>query len=299
MRRLSTSVVQRAFAVMGAFDRRRSRLTLSELVACTGLRKTTVHRMAVELAELGALERRNGGYALGPRLFELGQLAPRHSGLRDLALPYMQDLYEATRETVQLAVLDGFEVVYVEMIHGHRRASTQATRGGRMPFHCTALGKATVAFSSRETLAQALTQPLPRLTPRTITDRAMLQYELARVRSDGVAFDRGESQRGLVCAAAPIIARDGAAVAAVSVAMSHRSRATLGGTSAAVTRAARAISRALQSSPISFASRAGPRRDSRRRPAAYCRTQTAGHAGAQVVGGLDAVREAKETGVGA
>jgi DNA-binding IclR family transcriptional regulator len=79
-------------------------LTLSELVACTGLPKTTVHRMALELVALGALERRNGGYALGPRLFELGQLVPRHRALRDVALPYMHDLYEVTRETVQLAV---------------------------------------------------------------------------------------------------------------------------------------------------------------------------------------------------
>lgn len=123
--------------MLGAFAGHRSRLTLSELVSCTGLPKTTVHRVAIELVELGALERRNGRYALGPRLFELGQLVSRHRRLRDVALPYMQDVHGLTRETVQLAVLDGVDVLYVETIHGHRRVSSPAWRGGRMPFHCT------------------------------------------------------------------------------------------------------------------------------------------------------------------
>jgi IclR family acetate operon transcriptional repressor len=244
-----TSVVRRAFEVLGAFAGAPSRLTLSELVTCTGLPKTTVHRMTVELLALGALERRNGGYALGPLLFELGQLVPRHRELRDLAQPYMQDLYAATRETVQLAVLDAFQVVPIEIVHGHRRASS----GRRMPFHCTGEGKALVAFSRPETVAQALARPLAPRTPRTITDRATLNAELARVRSDGLAFDRGECERGLVGVAAPITSTDGTALAAVSVTMSHRSRATLASVGAVVKREAHAISRALGTSPISLA----------------------------------------------
>lgn len=251
-----TSVIRRAFDVLGAFDGRPSRLTLSELVARTGLPKTTVHRMAVELVALGALERRNGGYALGSRLFELGQLVPRHRGLRDVALPYMHDLFEATRETVQLAVPDGFEVMYVDVIHGHRRASAPPPRGARMPFHCTGLGKAIVAFSRPETMVQALGQPLIRRTPLTITDREALKCELARVRRDGVAFDRGECDRGVICAAAPIMRTDGTAIAAVSVTMTHRSPASLGHVGAAVKRAAHAISRRMQTSPISLDSHA-------------------------------------------
>jgi IclR family transcriptional regulator, acetate operon repressor len=253
------SVLRRAFAVLGAFDGRASRLTLSELVSSTGLPKTTVHRMAAELVTLGALERRNGGYALGPRLFELGQLVPRHRGLRDLALPYMQDLYAATQETVELAVPCSLEVLYVEILHGHRRVHLPSSRGGRMPFHCTALGKAIVAFSPPEIVAQALARRLSRRTPRTITDRATLERELARVRRDGVAFDRGECDQRLVCAAAPITTMDGRVLAAVSVTMSHRSHASLESVGSSVKRAARAISRTLQTSPISLQSRAALR----------------------------------------
>jgi DNA-binding IclR family transcriptional regulator len=247
-----TSVVGRAFEVLEAFNGRPSRLTLSELVAYTGLPKTTVHRMAVELVRLGALERRNGGYTLGQRLFELGQLVPRHRGLRELALPHMQDLYRATRETVRLAVLDAFEVLYVESIHGHRRVEVPSSRGARMPFHCTAPGKAIVAFSPPDRIAQALARPLVARTPRTTTDRAVLVDELDRVRSNGVAFDRGESARRLICAAAPITRADGTAVAAVSVSMSHRSAANLDSVAAAVRRAASAISRALRASLIAW-----------------------------------------------
>lgn len=243
-------MLRRAFAVLGAFAGRPSRLTLSELVDHTGLPKTTVHRVALELVELGALERRNGGYALGPRLFELGQLVSRHRRLRDVALPYMQDLYGLTHETVQLAVLDGLDVLYVEIIHGHRRVSSPASPGGRMPFHCTGLGKAMVAFSPPELVASALARGLTPRTSRTIIDRAVLTQELAQVRRAGVAFDRGESERSLVCAAAPIVNADDTAVAAISVAMGHRSRVGLARVAPMVKRAADAISSDLRTALI-------------------------------------------------
>ena len=243
-------MVRRAFDVLGAFSGRPSRLTLSELVDHTGLPKTTVHRVAVELVELGALERRNGGFALGPRLFELGQQVSRHRRLRDVALPYMQDLYGITHETVQLAVLDGLEVLYVEIIHGHRRVRTPASRGRRMPFHCTGLGKAMVAFSPADVVASALARRLTPRTSRTITDRAALRVELARVRRAGVALDRGESERGLMCAAAPIVNTEGIAVAAISVSIDHRSRVGLTRAAPMVKRAADAISSDLRTSLV-------------------------------------------------
>jgi IclR family acetate operon transcriptional repressor len=246
----ATSVVRRAFAVLGAFAGRPCRLTLSELVAHTGMPKTTVHRVAIELLQLGALERRKGGYSLGPRLFELGQLVPRQRRLREVALPYMQDVYDATRETVQLAVLDGHEVLYVEVIHGHRRVSSPASRSGRMPFHCTGLGKAIVAFAPPDVVAQALARPLPPRTPRTITDRALLRAELAQIRREGVAFDRGELERSSICAAAPIVKADGTALAAISVAMGHRRGMGLKRIASMVKRAADAISTDIRTSFI-------------------------------------------------
>jgi DNA-binding IclR family transcriptional regulator len=243
-----TSVVRRAFEVLGAFDARASRLTLSQLVAHTGLPKTTVHRVALELVALGALERRNGGYALGSRLFELGQLVPRHRRLRDAALPYMHDLFAFTRETVQLAVLEDLDVVHVEVLRARRRIGI-TSRGGRLPFHCTAPGKAMVAFSSRDVVARALASRLDPGTPRTIVDPDALRRELARIRRAGVAFDRGECERRLVSVAAPITNADGLAIAAVAVSMSHRSHTRLDRVGTAVVRAAGAISNDLSARP--------------------------------------------------
>jgi IclR family transcriptional regulator, acetate operon repressor len=243
------SVVRRAFEVLGAFDARSPRMTLSELVAQTGLPKTTVHRVALELVGLGALERQNGGYALGPRLFELGQRVPRHRRLRDAALPYMQDLFERTRGTAELAVLDDLEVLCVELVHGRRSVGAPSARGDRMPFHCTASGKAIVAFSPPEVATRAVAQPLMPRTPRTIVDPGVLRRELDAVRRAGVAFDRGECERRLVSAAAPITRVDGTAVAAVSVSMSHRVHARLDSVAPAVIRAATAVSAQLRAAP--------------------------------------------------
>jgi IclR family transcriptional regulator, acetate operon repressor len=241
-----TSVLGRAFAVLAAFDERPFRLTLAELARTTGLPKTTVHRLAAELVGLGVLERRPGGYVLGCRLFELGQLVPRQRHLRDVALPFMQDLYETTRETTQLAVMDGFEVLYVEVLYGHRRVETPTSRGARMPFHCTALGKAMLAFSPDSAIERALAMPLVARTPRTVTGPAALRDELARIRRERIAYDWGESERGLLCAAAPIVRPNGTAFAAVSVSMSHRSRLHPREVAPTIQHAATRISRAAQ-----------------------------------------------------
>ncbi|NED58929.1 helix-turn-helix domain-containing protein, partial [Micromonospora aurantiaca] len=81
-----------------------------------GLPKSTAHRIALDLAEAGLLERDGARVRLGLRLFEIGQRVPRQRVLRDAAVPYMSDLREATRQTVHLAVLEGTEVVYVEIL---------------------------------------------------------------------------------------------------------------------------------------------------------------------------------------
>src|SRR6266542_4053171 len=105
----SDAVVQRAFRLLSAFSPSRTELTLAELAHSSGLARSTAHRLAVQLADQGALERCGSGWRLGVRMFELGQLVPSNERLRNLALAHMEDLYEMTHETVHLAVLDGDE----------------------------------------------------------------------------------------------------------------------------------------------------------------------------------------------
>jgi IclR family acetate operon transcriptional repressor len=238
------AVVTRAFRLLQAFGDGAPELTLDELAAATGLSRSTAHRLAGQLVTEGALERSRRGWRLGTRMFELGQLVAREQRLRERSLAHMQDLYAATGETVQLAVADGHEVLYVEIISGHRKVATPSRRGGRMPLHCTALGKALLAFSAdggRAFLQSA--RGLERRTYHTIVDLPALRRELHAVRTDQLAYDREEAAAGLVCVAAPIVDRAGNATAALSVSMPTVGRLTPAEVAPPIRTVARALSR--------------------------------------------------------
>jgi DNA-binding IclR family transcriptional regulator len=240
------AVLDRASRLLDAF-RTAPELTLDELAERSRLARSTAHRLAGQLVRLGLLERSQRGWRLGMTLFELGQLVPRQQRLRDVALAYMEDLYEATKETVQLAVLDESEVLYLEIISGHRKVKTPSRRGGRMPAHCTALGKAMLAFSDdvgRSWIAR--NHPLVTRTARTLADPRELAKELQDIRRAGLAYDREEATPGLVCVAAPLLTSDGAARAAMSVSMPAGGRITPAQVAPAVRIGGRALSRELQ-----------------------------------------------------
>lgn len=207
----------RAFQVLDAFAPRDSRLSLAELARRTGLPKGTLHRMTGQLVEVGALERAGDGYRLGLHLFELARMVPVQRRLREAALPFMEDLYEATHETVHLGVLRDLDVVYVERIAGHRQVYCPTRVGGRMPAYCTSLGKAMLAFSDPAIIDMVIESGLRALSPHTITVPRLLRQQLVRARAEGVAFDQEESVQGVVCVAAPVL-RDDEVVAALSVA---------------------------------------------------------------------------------
>jgi IclR family transcriptional regulator, acetate operon repressor len=237
------SVLGRAFRVLAAFDST-GELTLDALVSRTGLPRSTAHRVVSQLTQERALERSDHGWRLGTRMFELGQLVAREQRLRERSLAYMQDLFAATGETVQLAVADGDEVLYVEIISGHRKVPSPSRRGGRMPLHCTALGKALLAFSADG--GRAFLAAAPRLearTARTITDLEVLRRELHAVRADQLAYDREEAADGLQCVGAPILGGGGAATAALSVSMPVGGRLSPAEVAPAVRTVARALSR--------------------------------------------------------
>lgn len=208
------SLVGRIAAVMDAFDQGESVLTLVELSRRSGLPKSTAHRLAEQLRALGWLERDYRGYRVGMRLFQLGGLAVEHDQLRDAALPHLHALAKQTGQAVQLGVLDGDEVVYLErIVVGRDPLPTRP--GARMPAYCTGLGKAMLAFDELAT-EQVLEGDLPRRTNHTITAPDQLREALDRVRATGVAFDLQEAYEGMGCVAAPIRSA-GRAIAAVSV----------------------------------------------------------------------------------
>jgi DNA-binding IclR family transcriptional regulator len=214
---VDVSVFGRTLRVIEAFGEDDLGLSLVELSARTELPKSTVHRIAHGLVERGWLERADDQYALGIRLFELGQRVQlQRFDLHEIAIPFMEDLYEATHEIVNLGVLDGSDVVYLAKIGGHRRVPIPTRLGGRLPAHCTAMGKAMLAFSSEDVRHSLGSAELVSKTEHSITDPAVLESELRRVGHDRTAIDREELIIGVVCVAAPVF-RDDIAVAAVSV----------------------------------------------------------------------------------
>ena len=146
-RQRGRSVTSKVVAILDAFSADTPRLSLQGLAERTGLPQSTTYRLACELVEWGGLERGSGGYQIGLRLWEIGELARRGEQLRDIAVPFMQDLYDATRENVHLAVLDGHEALYIEKITGRRATRVVTRRGGRLPLHATGVGKVLLAYA--------------------------------------------------------------------------------------------------------------------------------------------------------
>jgi DNA-binding IclR family transcriptional regulator len=211
-----SNMLERGIQVLQAFRPDGGTLTLPALVRRTGLPKATVYRLAEDLLDLGLLERQRHGYRPGLGLFELGELVATKSDLRETALPFLQDLYEATHETVHLGVRDGLDVIYAEKIRGHHGVDVPSRIGRRLPLTCTGVGKALLAFAGPEVLDAVLQRPLRRLTPQSLRDATLLTAELSEIRRTRLARDWEEAALGVTCVAAPIIV-DGRAIAAISL----------------------------------------------------------------------------------
>lgn len=242
------SVLERGIALLSAFDADHSELGVTELARRTGMAKSTVHRLAAELVRLEMLEPVGARLRLGIRLFEIGQLVPRQRTLREAALPFMEDLREATRNSVHLAVLEGIEVVYVEILKARGSRSLPSRVGGRLPAHATGVGKAILAFAPADIVTARIEAGLVRLSPHTIVTPGALTRELRTIRDEGVSYDRQESDVGIVCAAAPIVGADGTVQAAMSV-TGRAERLDLRRMAPAVRTAALALSRTLSGAP--------------------------------------------------
>jgi hypothetical protein len=143
--------LDRAAAILGAFDATHRELTLAALVTRSGMPRSTTHRVADRMIKLGWLDKPKDRYRVGNRLFEISSLAPIRHELREAALPFLQDLHAAAKTTVQLGVLEGTQVLVVERITGHRPMPMLEQAGGKIPAHCSALGRAILAYSAPET----------------------------------------------------------------------------------------------------------------------------------------------------
>jgi len=210
------TVTSRALALLGAFDAQHRQLTLTELASRADLTLPTAHRLVAELEAWGALVRReSGAYMVGRRIWDLGLLAPIQTGLRQVAEPFLHDVYAATLATVHLAVREGLEVLYLDRLSGRHSVPIVSQVGSRLPAHATAVGKVLLAHAPDE-VQQAALRSLTRVTPYTITNPATLRRQLARVRSEGYATTSEEMSLGASSVAVPIL-RNSEVVASVGL----------------------------------------------------------------------------------
>ena len=242
------TVTSRALALLAAYDDEHRRLSLTQLAERADLPVPTAHRLVGELVEWGALSRTSSGeYVVGRRLWDVGLLAPVQTGLRQLASPYLHDLYGATLATVHLAVRDGTEVLYVDRLSGHASVPVVSTVGSRLPLHATGVGKVLLAHAPEAVQAQVLGH-LTRITPYTVAQPGVLRRQLARVLADDYATTVEEMSLGACSVAVPIRAGR-TVVAALGIVLPNLGRGVRRDRPKLVTAmqvAARGIGRALQ-----------------------------------------------------
>jgi DNA-binding IclR family transcriptional regulator len=211
--------VQRAAAILKAFGYGSPQLGVSEVGRKLKLHKSTASRLLATLESEGLVERvpQSDKYRLGYEFVRLAGQVTHFSDVRAIAKPLLAELAEATRETINLAVLDGEEVVNIEQVSSPHIVGIANWVGRRTPLHCVANGKALLAFLPRAQVEHILSSPLSRFTKHTITSKAALRAELARIRERGYATAMSEIEEGLHAVAAPIFDARGEVVASVSI----------------------------------------------------------------------------------
>jgi DNA-binding IclR family transcriptional regulator len=211
--------VRRAIRILEAF-REGSSYTVTELARALELPKSSVYELVSTLASEGLLAKEDSSsrYRLGLRLMELARAANQHLEVRQVARPLIEKLRDQLNETVQLTILDGDEILYVDGCESSRQLRTFFQFGDRAPLHCTALGKAILANLPPAEIERRLRRrTLKAFTPATLTDPQALRRELARTASRGYSVDDMEHEEDVRCVGAPIRDREGRAFASISV----------------------------------------------------------------------------------
>jgi DNA-binding IclR family transcriptional regulator len=215
-RRHGVQAIARAAAILRALERAPEGLGLSELADTTELPKSTAHRIVAALAEEELVATAaDGRIRLGAAVARLG--AAGREALGERLRPVLLGLRRELDETVDLAVLDGASVRFVDQVPAPRRLRAMSSVGEVFPLHCTANGKALLAAMPESQALALLPRRLPRLTAKTTTSREDLLAELALVRREGVACDREEHTEGICAVGTAVFDGTDPAAAAISV----------------------------------------------------------------------------------
>lgn len=212
-------VLSKVLRILELLDSAPVGLTLKDISSQAQISKSTAFRLLAHLESAGYLFRDDSGaYAAGPKLLRFGFGPSQQIVLRKIGRPFLQDLRDATRETVNLGILVGHEVFYVDVLQSPDPFPMASRIGMFRPLYCTAMGKAlasTLASTERDLLFSSLR--FFHFTPKTITATPKFKQEILRIQSQGYAFDDEEAALGARCVSVPVITCCGKLAAAVSV----------------------------------------------------------------------------------
>ena len=213
--------VLRAAKLLECFSLDNPALTNSQLARMLGLNKSTITRLVYSLEDAGFLRKnpKTGEYSLTYRLFRIGSVYINQIDFRTEARPLLSELASSIQETVHLAVLNDFEVFYIDKVEGSQSVGMMSRIGNKSPAYCTGVGKILLAYRSEDEIDRYLRVfELKRYTPNTITNPEELKLHLQRIRQQGYTMDDSEHEADIKCVAAPLHDASGKVVASISIA---------------------------------------------------------------------------------
>lgn len=209
----------RAMRVLECFSVTEPELGVSEIAKKLGMQKSTIFNILSTFQQCGYISQnpKTNKYFLGFKFLHLSYIVNSHLSLREIFLPYLMRISEATRHICFFAVCYHQEVHYIEAIYPYTQEPTRNILGERAPMYCTGLGKAMLAFMPPEEADEIINGPLTAYTPFTLTNPDDLRKDLEKTRMNGYSIDNMEHEFGLRCVAVPVFGSNGKVIAAVSV----------------------------------------------------------------------------------
>lgn len=246
------SLISRVVRILETFDDDRNSRSISDIARRSGLPVSTAHRLVTELGEHGLLERdERGNVHVGMRLWELTMRGSQALRLRQIAIPFMEEVQAKVRQHTQLAVLEDDEALFIERLSARESGANITRIAGRLPLHASSSGLVLLAFADAELQERVLAGPLAPSSAETITDVGVLRERLAQIRREGHSIAPGYIAPESTGIAVPIRGPGGGTIAALSMVL-PREETRLEAPILYLKSAALGISKAMRASQFLF-----------------------------------------------
>lgn len=215
------ATINHAFDIVESFHDDTTELGVTELSGKLGLSKNNVFRLLATLESKAYIEQNHvtEDYRLGPRILEIGQVYLNRLGLLNVAHPFLEDLVRSCDEAAYIAMLREGDVIYLDLVQTSHPLRLRSRVGWRLPAYCTAVGKAQLAYESRDRIEEILSRrKLKRFTPNTIVNKGDILKHLEEVAEKGVALDLEEWELDVRCVGSPVRDYTGRVIAGICIA---------------------------------------------------------------------------------